>query len=106
MRTWQRYAPILDGFSNCLTVVLLLFGGIFCIKGTMSLGDLSLFLSLAWGLNGPMNMIGTVINDYQRFLASAEKIMTIYYAKPDIENPAHPFAPEARAARLNSGRCV
>ena len=53
----------------------------------MTLGDLSLFLSLAWGLNGPMNMIGTVINDYQRFLASAEKIMTSYYAKPDIENP-------------------
>ena len=95
VRTWQRYAPILDGFSNCLTVVLLLFGGIFCINGTMSLGDLSLFLSLAWGLNGPMNMIGTVINDYQRFLASAEKIMTIYYAKPDIENPAHSYAPEA-----------
>ena len=61
----------------------------------MTLGDLSLFLSLAWGLNGPMNMIGTVINDYQRFLASAEKIMTIYYAKPDIENPAHPYRPSA-----------
>ena len=95
VRTWQRYAPILDGFSNCLTVVLLLFGGIFCINGSMTLGDLSLFLSLAWGLNGPMNMIGTVINDYQRFLASAEKIMTIYYAKPDIENPAHPYRPSA-----------
>lgn len=93
-RTWQRYAPILDGFSNCLTVVLLLFGGIFCINGSMTLGTLSLFLSMAWGLNRPMNMFGTVINDYQRFLASAEKIMTIYYAKPDIENPEHPYVPK------------
>jgi ATP-binding cassette subfamily B protein len=59
----------------------------------LTLGDLSLFLSLAWGLNGPMNLIGTVINDYQRFLASAEKIMTIYYAKPDIETPVKPYKP-------------
>ncbi len=94
VRTWQRYAPFLESFSNTLSVVLLVFGGLFCIHGTMTLGQLSLFLSLAWGLNGPMNMIGTVINDYQRFLASAEKIMTIYYAKPDIENPDKPYLPE------------
>ena len=94
VRTWQRYAPFLDGFSNTLSVVLLVFGGLFCIHGTMTLGQLSLFLSMAWGLNGPMNMIGTVINDYQRFLASAEKIMTIYYAKPDITNPENAYRPE------------
>ncbi|MBE6935215.1 MAG: ABC transporter ATP-binding protein, partial [Ruminococcaceae bacterium] len=95
VRTWQRYAPILDGFSNCLNVVLLLFGGIFCITGEMTLGDLSLFMSMSWALSGPMNMIGTVINDYQRFLASAEKIMTIYFAKPEIENPARAYRPTA-----------
>jgi len=49
-RTWQRYGPFLDGFSSMLSIVLLLFGGIFCINGNMTIGTLNIFLSLTWGL--------------------------------------------------------
>ena len=93
--TWQRFAPFLDSFSQSLSAVILLFGGIFCIQGLLTLGQLSLFMSLAWGLNGPMNLIGTVINDYQRFLASADKIMTIYFARTNIDSKPNAFTPQS-----------
>ena len=93
--TWQRFAPFLDSLSQSMSAVILLFGGIFCINGSLTLGQLSLFMSLSWGLNGPMTLIGTVINDYQRFLASADKIMTIYFAKTEIESGEKAYKPES-----------
>lgn len=86
-RAWWRYGPFINGIGSSMTVVLLVLGGIFVINGSITLGQLTLFLNLAWGLNGPINVIASVVNDYQRFMASVEKIMTIYYAQPDIVSP-------------------
>lgn len=92
--TWWRYGPFIEGIASCMSIMLLVFGGIFVIKGWITVGQLTLFLNLAWCLNQPMRLVGTIMNDYQRFMASIDKIMTIYYAKPDIYSPENGFAPE------------
>ena len=95
VKTWWRFGPFIDGFANILTVMLLLMGGIFVINGNLTIGGLNMFLSLAWALNDPLRMMGIIVNDHQRFMASVEKIMTIYYYKPDIKSPEKAYAPKA-----------
>lgn len=87
---WLTYGPIIESISSLLTVLNLVVGGVMVAAGHISLGQLNIFLSLAWALNEPMNMIGMLVNDTQRFNASIEKIMELYYANPSIQSPAKP----------------
>ena len=94
VRVWWSMGPFITIIASSISIVLLVMGGIYVINGRLSLGQLSLLLSLAWGLNQPMNLVGTIMNDHQRFMASVDKIMTIYYAQPDIKNGSSPVKPE------------
>lgn len=91
---WLKYGPIIDSISSLLSVMNLCVGGVMAALGHISLGQLSIFLSLAWALNEPMTMIGALVNDSQRFNASIEKIMELYYAKPSISSPGKSLAPK------------
>ena len=75
-------------------MINLTVGGILVCTGSISLGELTLFLSLAWALNEPMNMAGMLVNDTQRFYASVEKIQDLYYSNIAIKSPEIDKAPE------------
>ncbi len=91
---WLKYGPVIDSIASIMTVLNLTVGGTLVALGMIDMGSLSLFLSLAWALNEPMILVGTLVNDTQRFLASCEKVMGLYYTKPDIENPSVDHSPE------------
>lgn len=90
----QRYLPILEFLANFLTVVMLFVGGILVIKDQMTLGDLMAFNGLLWALNNPMRSAGYLINDTQRFIASAQKIRELLETEPKIQNQEDAHAPE------------
>lgn len=81
---WLKYAPFIEGLSQALSVAVLLVGGIFLINGRITIGQFTLFNSLCWMLTNPMRMIGMLINDFQRFFASAGKIIELFYARSTI----------------------
>nr|WP_263325130.1 ABC transporter ATP-binding protein [Neobacillus sp. Marseille-Q6967] len=85
-KVWEKYLPILDSLAGVLTVVMILVGGIMVIRGSLSFGELVTFNSLIWALNNPMRMAGWLINDVQRFIASAEKVEDLLNTKPKITN--------------------
>ena len=87
-KVWEKYLPVLDSLAGVLTVVMILVGGIMVINGSLTLGELVTFNSLIWALNNPMRMAGWLINDVQRFIASAEKIEDLLNTKPEIINEA------------------
>ena len=91
---WLKYGPIIESITNLLNVVNLVLGGIMVIGGSITLGQLNIFLSLAWALNEPMVLMGMVVNDTQRYMASVEKVRTLYYSHNDIQNPKKPYRPE------------
>ncbi|GAA3334540.1 hypothetical protein GCM10020331_102890 [Ectobacillus funiculus] len=64
-------------------------GGIMVIRSSLTIGELVMFNSLIWALNNPMRMAGWLINDVQRFIASAEKIEDLMNTEPQIVNPAN-----------------
>ncbi|MBQ7064619.1 MAG: ABC transporter ATP-binding protein [Firmicutes bacterium] len=91
---WLKYGPIIESISSLLTVVNLTVGGILVCSNKITLGELTLFLSLAWALNEPMNMMGMIVNNIQRFFASVEKIQDLYYTGTRISSPEIDKSPE------------
>lgn len=83
---WEKYLPVLDSLAGVLTVEMILIGGIMVINGSLSYGELVTFNSLLWALNNPMRLAGWLINDVQRFIASAEKVEDLLKTEPNITN--------------------
>ena len=83
----QKYMPILNGLSNIFTVVMILVGGILIINNKLTMGELVMFNGLIWAINNPMNMVGWLINDVQRFIAASRKIRILLSEETKIENP-------------------
>lgn len=83
---WLDYFPFLETFAQGFSVILMLAGGIFVMNGRITFGEFAAFSSLLWGLSNPMRNIGIIINDIQRFIASLNKIVDVYYANPRIVN--------------------
>jgi ATP-binding cassette subfamily B protein len=86
-RIWEKYLPVLDSLAGMLSVVMVLAGGIMVINKSLSLSDLIVFNGLIWALNNPMRMAGWLINDIQRFSASANKIQGLLETETKIKTP-------------------
>ena len=82
--TWQKLIPIINFLAQSLSVINLLAGGIFAACGKITIGELTMFTSLSWALANPIKNISTMLNDYQRFSASVEKVIEICCACPLI----------------------
>ncbi|WP_310551245.1 ABC transporter ATP-binding protein [Paenibacillus glufosinatiresistens] len=83
---WLDYFPYLETFAQGFNVILMLVGGFLVMDGRLTFGEFSAFSALVWGLSNPMRNIGIIINDLQRFSASLNKIIEVYYAHPGIVN--------------------
>lgn len=81
---WLKFSPYMESFANVLSVVMLLGGGMFLIKGSITMGEYIAISGLIWAIANPVKNLGIYINDLQRFMASAMKIIEIYYARPRI----------------------
>ncbi|WP_051226811.1 ABC transporter ATP-binding protein [Butyrivibrio sp. MC2013] len=89
-KVWTLYVPIFEVLASLLVVILMVVGGIMCIHGSMTLGNMVMINSYLWMLNNPLRMFGWLINDYQRFTTSVMKIYATVSEKPDIQNPRYP----------------
>ncbi len=81
---WLKFFPFLEVTAQSLTVIMLICGGIFVFSGRITLGQYAAFSGLIWTLSNPMRTLGNIVNDLQRFSASANKIIEIYYGSPKI----------------------
>lgn len=98
--TWIHYFPMVEGLSQAMSLAVLIVGGIFMINGRISSGTFMAFNSLSWTLSNPMRTLGMLLNDLQRFFASASKIIELYYAQPDIKNPQKAIAPQTISGNI------
>ena len=97
------HGPILGATARTINICILVFGGIFVIYGKMSVGDLLLFYNLSWLISDSTNLVGSVINETQRFFSSTQKVSQLYYARNDIQNKANALKKEPTE---NSGKVV
>jgi ATP-binding cassette, subfamily B, multidrug efflux pump len=83
---WGKYLPIIETTANMLPIVMLIAGGVMVIRKSLTLGELVTFNSFIFALNNPMKVSGWLINDIERFRASAGKIIGLVETKTKISN--------------------
>lgn len=93
---WLKYQPWIDFFAGALSVVLLLCGGWFMMQQHLTMGQYVAISGLLWAVSNPMRNLGHYVNDCNRFMASASKIIEIYYAAPMIVDRADALEGEER----------
>ncbi len=81
---WLKYQPMIDIAAGSLGVILLIVGGFFIIQRHLTLGQYVAIANLLWAVSMPMRNMGSLVNDFFRFMASSAKIIEIYYAAPMI----------------------
>lgn len=81
---WLKFFPFLETTAQSLSVVMIVAGGLFVVFGRITMGQYAAFSGLIWTLSNPMRTLGNIVNDLQRFSASANKIIEIYYGSPRI----------------------
>lgn len=83
-KVWLKYQPMIDVAAGSLSIILLLCGGIFMINQHLTMGQYVAISGLLWAVSNPMRNMGNYVNDWHRFMASAGKIIEIYYEAPKI----------------------
>jgi ABC-type multidrug transport system fused ATPase/permease subunit len=89
-RIQARYSPLLDLLPQLAFAVIILAGGLLVIDGQLSIGGFisyNLYLAL---LIWPLRMIGMWIGQYQRAVASGERIFQVLDESTDVSDPPHP----------------
>ena len=81
-----KYQPFLETTSQILMVIMLVVGGFFLIKDWMTAGQYMAFSSLTWALAAPMQMLGPLLADLERFTASGEMLHEVVEAPKGISD--------------------
>ena len=88
---WVKFYPAIEGMASMMSIALLMIGGSFLIYSIahpdnvqLTMGQFVAFSGLIWAIQNPMRMLGNIMNEFQRFSASAAKVMEIYYSEPEI----------------------
>ena len=83
---WLKFFPYVESIANLMPVVMLAVGGVFLIRGELTMGDYVAFSGLIWAIANPMRQMGNIMNEFQRFSAASKKVMEIYYSEPKIKD--------------------
>lgn len=85
-RFWLKYYPGIELTAQAMNIAVLLLGGLFVINGRITMGQLMAFSGLVWTFSNPIRNLGNLLNDIQRFMASAAKVIELYYTRPTVVN--------------------
>ena len=83
---WLKYYPAIEMTAQAMNIAVLLLGGLFVMSGRLTMGQLMAFSGLVWTFSNPIRNLGNLLNDAQRFMASASKVIELYYTRPTIVN--------------------
>jgi ATP-binding cassette subfamily B protein len=79
-----KYQPVLEVAGQILMVVMLVVGGLFLIWGKLTAGQYMAFSSLLWALSAPMQMLGPLLADLERYTSAGEMIREVVEAPKSI----------------------
>lgn len=82
-----KYIPLIEFLTNVSSVAMIIFGGVFILKGNMSMGVLVAFSNYIWNLIWPMRQLGWLMDILSRNEASAKKVFAIIDRPSKIKAP-------------------
>jgi ATP-binding cassette subfamily B protein len=81
-----RYGPLMENLTRFGEALILLYGGILVIDGTIGPGELLVFLTYLALLQAPFRMLGFIIMMQQRAAASAQRIYEVLDEPTEIRD--------------------
>ncbi|OPJ61091.1 ABC transporter ATP-binding protein [Clostridium oryzae] len=93
-RVVGKYYPRIEFLTNVSLIVMIILGGIFVIKGALTVGDLFAFYGYLSMLIWPMRNLGWLTNMLAQNSASCKKIYKILDTKPEIYNKPDAVKPD------------
>ncbi len=91
MRQSALFWTTSDFLTALQLLFILIFGTIFCVEGSLSAGDLIIFISYSTLLVGPMGMLGRVISNMSRAGIAIGRISEIMNAKEEVYGEREPL---------------
>jgi ATP-binding cassette subfamily B protein len=88
------FAPSMNLLSQTSVVILLAYGGMLTVRGTLSLGELIVFSALLQQFSGQVQATSGIINSVQMSLVAARRVYEVIDAPIEIKNPESPKRPE------------
>jgi ATP-binding cassette subfamily B protein len=76
--------PAMNFINNCNYVIICVLGGIRIINGTMSLGDVTAFISYSKQFTMPIAQTASILNTMQSTIASAERVFELLDEQEEI----------------------
>ena len=89
-KTFAKYYPYFSFVTRILPFAVLIAGGFYYVKGSMTLGEVTAFVAYSNNIVWPMEMLGWLTNSFAAGIASNKKIQKIYKEQAkifDAENP-------------------
>lgn len=83
-KIFVKYYPYFSFIGRIIPLIVVFLGGYFYIKGQMTLGEITAFISYASNIVWPMEMLGWLTNDFSSAVASVKKINKIFDEIPTI----------------------
>ncbi len=84
IKIWGLFMPLIQFISGISYLIVLSYGGILVIDGTISLGAFVAFNTYLAMLIWPMMALGWVINVLQRGASSMERLKVLLEKKPEV----------------------
>ena len=88
------FRPMVDVLQSAGMALVLVFGGLLILKGSLTLGALVAFLSYLRQMYRPIIEISGQYNVMQGAMAAAERIFGVLDEEPDVKEAAHPVVVE------------
>ncbi|KSV60022.1 ABC transporter ATP-binding protein [Acetivibrio ethanolgignens] len=82
-----KYQPYFQFAGKLIPMISVVIGGVFVIRGEITLGTLVAFQEYSRNIVWPMETIGWVANDFSAAVASYKKIRRIFKEVPEIKEP-------------------
>ena len=89
VRVWGLFHPLIGFLSSLSFIIVLGYGGILVLDGSITVGDFITFNSYLGMLTWPIMAIGWVMNMMQRGKASMDRLNQIFNQRSSILDPAH-----------------
>ena len=89
-----KYSIPIDFLSTLMAAVALIMGGFFAIRGNISIGQLTAFVSLAVSLATPLRDIVGQLNNWTRTRTATDRVLEVYEREPKIFSPLNAYKPD------------
>lgn len=99
-RVLTRHYPYFKFVGKMVPLLSVVIGGIFVVRGEITLGELVAFQEYSRNIVWPMETIGWVANDFSAAIASYKKIKKIFEEVPEIKEPEAAVCLEAVAGDI------